>query len=59
LDVRVSRTRFTPKEDTEAETKDKIAYTPIGVPLLQILALFNLSNGRQFSLPLWNHRITN
>ena len=34
LEARVSRTRSTPKEETEAETKAEIAYTPIGIPLI-------------------------
>ena len=34
LEARVSRTRYTPKEETEAETKEEIAYTPIGIPLI-------------------------
>ena len=34
LEARVSRTRSTPKEETEAGTKDKIAYTPIEIPLI-------------------------
>ena len=34
LESRVSRTRSTPKEETEAETKEDMAYTPIGIPLI-------------------------
>ena len=34
LEARVSRSRSTPKEEEEAETKDEIAYTPIGIPLI-------------------------
>ena len=34
LEARVSRTRSTPKEETEAGTKEEIAYTPIGIPLI-------------------------
>ena len=34
LEARVSRSRSTPKEEKEAETKDDIAYTPIGIPLI-------------------------
>ena len=34
LEARVSRSRSTPKEEAEAETKDDIAYTPIGIPLI-------------------------
>ena len=34
LEARVSRTRSTPKEETEAENKAEIAYTPIGIPLI-------------------------
>ena len=34
LEARVSRTHSTPKEETEAETKAEIAYTPIGIPLI-------------------------
>ena len=34
LEARVSRSRSTPKEKEEAETKDDIAYTPIGIPLI-------------------------
>ena len=34
LEARVSRSRSTPKEEEEAETKDDIAYTPIGIPLI-------------------------
>ena len=34
LEARVSRSRSTPKEEEEAETKEDIAYTPIGMPLI-------------------------
>ena len=34
LEARVSRSRSTPKEQEEAETKDDIAYAPIGIPLI-------------------------
>ena len=34
LESRVPRTRSTPKEETEAETKADMAYTPIGIPLI-------------------------
>ena len=34
LESRVSRSRSTPKEKEEAETKEDIAYTPIGIPLI-------------------------
>ena len=34
LESRVPRTRSTPKENTEAETKEDMAYTPIGIPLI-------------------------
>ena len=34
LEARVSRTRSTPKEETEAGTKEEIAYTPIGISLI-------------------------
>ena len=34
LESRLPRTRSTPQEETEAETKDEIAYTPIGIPLI-------------------------
>ena len=34
LEARVPRTRSTPKEETEAGTKEEIAYTPIGIPLI-------------------------
>jgi len=34
LESRVPRTRSTPKEETEAETKEDMAYTPIGIPLI-------------------------
>ena len=34
LEARVSRSRSTPKEEEEAETKEDIAYTPIGIPLI-------------------------
>ena len=34
LESRVSRTRSTPKEETEAGTKEDMAYTPIGIPLI-------------------------
>jgi len=34
LESRVPRTRSTPKEETEAGTKDKIVYTPNGIPLI-------------------------
>ena len=34
LEARVSRSRSTPKEEEEAGTKENIAYTPIGIPLI-------------------------
>lgn len=34
LEARVSRMRTTPMEESEAEAKDEIAYTPIGIPLI-------------------------
>ena len=34
LEARVPRTRSTPKEETEAGTKEDMAYTPIGIPLI-------------------------
>jgi len=34
LESRISRTRSTPKEETEAGTKEDMAYTPIGIPLI-------------------------
>ena len=34
LEARVSRSRSTPKEEEEAGTKEDIAYTPIGMPLI-------------------------
>ena len=34
LEARVSRSRSTPKEEEEAVTKEDIAYTPIGIPLI-------------------------
>ena len=34
LEARVSRSRSTPKEKEEAEAKEDIAYTPIGMPLI-------------------------
>ena len=34
LEARVSRSRSTPKEEEEAETREDIAYTPIGMPLI-------------------------
>ena len=34
LEARISRSRSTPKEEAEAETKEDIAYTPIGMPLI-------------------------
>ena len=34
LESRVPRTRATPKEETKAETKENMAYTPIGIPLM-------------------------
>ena len=34
LEARVSRSRSTPKEEEEAGTKEDIAYTPIGIPLI-------------------------
>ena len=34
LESRVPRTRSTPKEETEAETKEDMAYTPNGIPLI-------------------------
>jgi len=34
LEARVSRMRTTPMEESEAESKAEIAYTPIGIPLI-------------------------
>ena len=34
LEAKISRTRSTPKEEAEAEEKEDIAYTPIGIPLI-------------------------
>ena len=34
LEARISRSRSTPKEEEEAGTKEDIAYTPIGIPLI-------------------------
>ncbi len=34
IEARVSRARSTPKEESEAETKEDIAYTPIGMPII-------------------------
>ena len=34
MEARVSRSRSTPKEEEEAGTKEDIAYTPIGIPLI-------------------------
>ncbi len=34
LEARVSRSRSTPKEEEEAGSKEDIAYTPIGIPLI-------------------------
>ena len=34
LEAKVSRTRSTPKEELEAETKEDISYTPIGMPII-------------------------
>jgi len=34
VESKVSRTKSTPKEEKEAETKDEIAYSPLGVPLI-------------------------
>ena len=34
LESRILRSRSTPKEEEEAETKEDIAYTPIGIPLI-------------------------
>ncbi|MBC8213542.1 MAG: MarC family protein [Candidatus Marinimicrobia bacterium] len=34
LESKVSRTKSTPKESEEAQSKDEIAYTPIGIPLI-------------------------
>ena len=34
MEAQVSRSRSTPKEAAEAETKEDIAYTPIGIPLI-------------------------
>ena len=54
LEARVSRSRSTPKEEKEAETKVDIAYAPIGMPLIagpgaitsvMIFCLLNLLNG--------------
>ena len=34
LEAKISRTRSTPTEEAEAEDKEDIAYTPIGIPLI-------------------------
>jgi len=34
VESKVSRTKSTPKEEKEAQTKDEIAYSPLGVPLI-------------------------
>ncbi len=34
VESKVSRTKSTPKEEKEAESKDEIAYSPLGVPLI-------------------------
>ena len=34
LESRIPRTRSTPKEETEAESKEDMAFTPIGIPLI-------------------------
>tara|TARA_Y100001968_G_C19374569_1_gene726925 strand:- start:369 stop:1004 length:636 start_codon:yes stop_codon:yes gene_type:complete len=34
VESKVSRTKSTPQEEKEAETKDEIAYSPLGVPLI-------------------------
>ena len=34
VESKISRTKSTPKEQKEAETKDEIAYSPLGVPLI-------------------------
>ena len=34
IESKRSRTRTTPKEEKEAEEKDEIAYTPLGIPLI-------------------------
>jgi len=34
LEARISRSRSTPKEEEEAGTKEGIAYTPIGMPII-------------------------
>ena len=34
IEARVSRARSTPKEESEAETKEDIAFTPIGMPII-------------------------
>ena len=34
IESKRSRTKTTPKEEKEAEEKDEIAYTPLGVPLI-------------------------
>ena len=34
VEAKASRTKSTPKEQTEAESKDEIAFTPIGMPII-------------------------
>jgi multiple antibiotic resistance protein len=34
IEARISRARSTPKEESEAETKEDIAFTPIGMPII-------------------------
>ena len=34
VESKISRTKSTPKEQKEAESKDEIAYSPLGVPLI-------------------------
>tara|TARA_B100001758_G_C18246052_1_gene523202 strand:- start:223 stop:618 length:396 start_codon:yes stop_codon:yes gene_type:complete len=34
VESKISRTKSTPKEEKEAESKDEIAYSPLGVPLI-------------------------
>ena len=34
VESKISRTKSTPKEQKEAEAKDEIAYSPLGVPLI-------------------------
>ena len=49
LEARISRSRSTPKEEAEAETKGDIAYAPIGMPLIAgpgaITSVMILSSG--------------